>query len=507
MNDLRFALRMLRKQPMFSVITVFTLALGIGATAAVFSLVQGVLLTPPPYREPERIVLIPTARADGQKAPGGRAWPAAQWMEWQKEAKSFEAVAAYSWGFTFLVRPEGSQSLEGMAVTRDYFRATGLQPVLGRTFSEREGGPGAAPVVILGYQLWQREFHGDPQVLGKPLRLGRRENPPTVIGVMPRWVRFLPSPGAGQEPNYNLNGQVDYWVPAIPDPTRLKNPAWDVVAKLRRGVTAREAQSELAVMVQREAQAERDFQGIVPRVQPLSAELNRDGERILFPLLGAAGAADCVRKRGRAVAGAGPATAAGVRGAGGAGSGPGGAVPAGIRGEFDSGSAGRVAGRGSGNRGGPDLPGAGRACHSTPGCGEDGLAGAGVGTGVRTAGSAAGRRVSGVARLWPERGGCVEGGGAKGQRGTRRTAATPCSDDAANGADAGAAGGCRAADPDHGEPVEGAVRLRLVTSSNDDGYGGEWEMAGLPSAGAGKGFDLTGRAGRGVRMGCATDGE
>ena len=288
MNDLRFAIRMLMKQPMFSVLTVVTLALGIGATAAVFSLVQGVLLTPPPYRQPERIVLIPPARADGKKLNGGRGWPASQWMEWQKEAKAFEAVAAYSWRFTFLIRPQGSQSLEGMAVTRDYFRVTGLQPLLGRAFSESEGGPNAAPVIILSYEVWQREFHGDRQIVGKPFHMSNREVPPAIIGVMPQGVRFLPSPGDAQEPNYNVNGLVDFWLPAIPDPKRLKDPGWDVAGRLRGGVTPGQAQAQLAVIVQREAMGEREFEGIVPNVRPLTAEMNRDGERILFPLLGAA---------------------------------------------------------------------------------------------------------------------------------------------------------------------------------------------------------------------------
>src|SRR5882757_5984895 len=109
-QDLRFGARMLLKQPGFAVVAVLTLALGIGATSAVFSLIQGVLLTPPPYRQPERLVLIPAARADGQRIAGSRGWPAAQWFEWQKEARSFEAIAAYAWTFNFLVRPEGSES-------------------------------------------------------------------------------------------------------------------------------------------------------------------------------------------------------------------------------------------------------------------------------------------------------------------------------------------------------------------------------------------------------------
>jgi putative ABC transport system permease protein len=89
-QDLRFGLRMLLKQPGFSLIAVLTLALGIGATSAVFSLIQGVLLTPPPYRQPEQLVLVPPARIDGQKLASPRGWPSAQWTEWQKEAKSFD---------------------------------------------------------------------------------------------------------------------------------------------------------------------------------------------------------------------------------------------------------------------------------------------------------------------------------------------------------------------------------------------------------------------------------
>src|SRR5450432_524926 len=97
MTTLRFGVRMLLKQPGFTVIAVLTLALGIGATAAVFSLVQGVLLTPPPYLQPDRLVLIPSARIGGEQVSNPRPWPAAQWMDWQKEATSFDAIAAYGW--------------------------------------------------------------------------------------------------------------------------------------------------------------------------------------------------------------------------------------------------------------------------------------------------------------------------------------------------------------------------------------------------------------------------
>ena len=288
LQDLRFAVRMLLKQPAFSLMTILTLALGIGATSAVFSLIQGVLLTPPPYRQPQRLVLIPPARADGQPMTNAQAWPAEQWMDWQKQAKSLEGVAAYDWSFTFLVLPEGSESMEGMYVTGDYFGMMGLEPALGRIFVEAETQPKAQPVILLGYEFWQRKFNGDPNIIGKSVRLSRQDTPPTVIGVMRPGIRFLPSPTTAQEPNYNVNALVDYWIPARPDPSRMKGRDWNVVGRLREGATLRQAQTELRVLTNREMQKERDFAGVVPEVHSLTAELNRDGRRILLPLLGAA---------------------------------------------------------------------------------------------------------------------------------------------------------------------------------------------------------------------------
>src|ERR1700736_4651183 len=119
---------MLLKQPSFSLIAVLTLALGIGATSAVFSLIQGVLLTPPPYDQPQRLVLIQSARTDGRPMERPQSWTAAQWMEWQKQARTFDSFAGYAWTFNFLIRSDGSESMEGMVVTRDYFRVMGLKP-------------------------------------------------------------------------------------------------------------------------------------------------------------------------------------------------------------------------------------------------------------------------------------------------------------------------------------------------------------------------------------------
>lgn len=288
LRELRFAMRMLLKQPAFSLIAALTLALGIGATSAVFSLIQGVLLTPPPYRKPDQLMLVPAARTDGKQLESPRGWAAQQWMDWQANAKSFGGIAAYDWLFNFLIRNDGSQSMQGMAATRSYFDVMGLKPAVGRAFAESDFAPGPAHSIVLGYEFWQRTFGGDPQIIGKTVRISRWQVSPTVIGIMEPGVRFLPSPEAAKEPNYDVNATVDFWIPAIPDPKELKEPEWNVVARLRDGATQRRAQQELAVLVGGEARTEKTYEGFAPRLEPLTEEMNRDGERILLPLLGAA---------------------------------------------------------------------------------------------------------------------------------------------------------------------------------------------------------------------------
>lgn len=275
LQDVRFAIRMLLKRPGFTAIAALTLALGIGATVAVFSLVQGVLLRPLPYRDPARLVLVSSVRVDGRQVEQIEATPAIQWMDWQRRAGSFDALAAYAWTFNFLVDTDGSESFQGMVVTPEYFRVLGVQPMIGRPFEASDTRP-PATVIILGYEFWQRRFHGDPAVIGKAIRMSRRDTPPTIVGVMPPGVRFLPSPTASQEPNYNVNATVDFWLPGAPNPQRLKQSMWDVVGRLKADVTPEQAQAELRVLVARQAQDDRDLAGRTPRIEPLVVETNRD---------------------------------------------------------------------------------------------------------------------------------------------------------------------------------------------------------------------------------------
>ena len=288
MREFRFAIRMLLKQPGFSVIAILTLALGIGATSAVFSLIQGVLLTPPPYHKPEQLMLIPMARTDGQKMESPRGWGARQWTEWQKQAKSFDGIAGYDWTFNFLIRGDGSQSMQGMYVSREYLPELGLKVVAGRGFEDSDFTLGPTKTILLGYEFWQRAFNGDPGIIGKAVRISRWDVPPTVIGVMEPGVRFLPTPGASKEPNYDVNATVDFWAPTLPDPKHMSEGYWNVVGRLREGVSPQQAQEELRVLAAREVQGDPELQGFTPALEPLTDEMNRDGRKILLPLLGAA---------------------------------------------------------------------------------------------------------------------------------------------------------------------------------------------------------------------------
>jgi putative ABC transport system permease protein len=287
LKDIRFGARQLWRNPGFTSITVLVLALGIGATSSVFSLVHGVLLTPSPYSDPQRIVLIKPVRLDGRAYTDGCA--AAQWTAWQKEARSFEALAGYHWEFDFLCLPGSSEPVCGLVTTPSYFQVVGVKPQLGRTFLASEGY--RDPVVILGYDLWRRRFNGDPNIIGKGIHLSRSDwsdiGPRTVVGVMPPSVRFLPSPTNAQYPDYDVNARINYWIPAQVDSANPKHDYYNVVARLRKEATLTQAQAELSAIAARQGRVDHDFEGLTAKVQSLKTELNREGRRVLLPLFGA----------------------------------------------------------------------------------------------------------------------------------------------------------------------------------------------------------------------------
>lgn len=262
------------------------LALGIAATTAVYTLIKGVLLTPPPYEQPENLVLVTGARADDRDAAAIFGWPQQLWDEWLAGSQSFESMAGYRWVFNFLISNDGSEPLEGMLVSEGYFSVVGVQPELGRSFLDSDSDGTEAPAIIIGHDLWVRRFDSDPDIIGQTIQLSGQP-PATVVGAMPPGVRFLPSPAVASEPNYDLHAKVDYWLP-IPRQMRDR-PAWNVVARLNPGVATSEAEAEVAVLLARQAQTVPEIEGLGARIDPLMSILNADGERLLLPLLAAAG--------------------------------------------------------------------------------------------------------------------------------------------------------------------------------------------------------------------------
>jgi len=286
LEDVRYALRQLRKAPAFAAAAIVTLALGIGAAAAMFGLIDGVLLSPPPYSAPDRLVLVSPRRIDGRPYTQGTWF--AHWLQWRAESRTLNSPALYRWTFNFLVLPDGSRSLGGMVVTRNFFSTLGVRPLYGREFTEAEASRPQVPAtgIMLGYELWQRQFKGDPSVVGTSIRISRYPAPLTVVGVMPPGIRFLPDPANASEPNYDVDAPVDFWVSFTPDETQPRSRGWNTVARLRDGATLEQAVTELATLASRQGTTDPDLAVLTPAVRPVVHVLNEEARRLLLPLFG-----------------------------------------------------------------------------------------------------------------------------------------------------------------------------------------------------------------------------
>lgn len=196
-RDVRFALRQLRRAPVFTVTAVVVLALGIGANAAIFAVIDAVLLRPLPYSTPGRLVLMD--ELDSKHQPTfGVAYPDA--IEWMKASKVLEGLGLWTWQHEYMKGPASIEHLAVVAGSESLFSVLGVRPELGRGFTHAEEIPGHEKVVLLSDDVWRRQFHGDPNVLGKTVRLD--DDPYFVIGVMPEGFSF---------PFSQVQGQV--WVP------------------------------------------------------------------------------------------------------------------------------------------------------------------------------------------------------------------------------------------------------------------------------------------------------
>ncbi|MDQ3651383.1 MAG: ABC transporter permease, partial [Acidobacteriota bacterium] len=181
-QDIRYGVRMLAKRPGFTLVAIITLALGIGVNTAIFSVVNGVLLRPLPYKDSDRIVTI--LHGEGQPVSP------ANFLDLQAQNKSFERMAAAeSWGGT-LTGDDRPEALAGLRMGDGLFSLLGVQPLLGRTFAPEDYQPGKERVVVLKHGLWQRRFGGDQNILGRQITLDGESY--MVIGVMPRDFGFPP---------------------------------------------------------------------------------------------------------------------------------------------------------------------------------------------------------------------------------------------------------------------------------------------------------------------------
>jgi putative ABC transport system permease protein len=230
--DLRHALRQLRKAPGMALLAILTLALGIGANAAIFTLIESVLLRPLPYAHSNRLVYI------GKDEPGFSSTSWLNYSDIRAQSRLLADVAGYSEDLSVLQTREASQSVAVPHVTTNLFSMLGAQPLLGRTFNEAEGQTGGPLAVMLSQELWRESFHADPGIVGQVAKIGGRNY--TVIGVMPRSFRFPED----MEPDI----QKGVWVALQPTETMLKDRGYNffsIVGQLRPGVSIAQAQQEL----------------------------------------------------------------------------------------------------------------------------------------------------------------------------------------------------------------------------------------------------------------------
>jgi len=234
-QDLRYTFRMLRRSPGFTAVAVLTLALGIGANTAVFSVVDTVLLRPLPYPDSERLVQMWSTKANTNRWGIWTAYP--RFLDWRRLATRFEDMAAVRFWVINLSGGDHPEALHVVVTSSRLFQVLRVQPLLGRTFLPEEDQPGHDHVIILSHGLWQRRFGSDPTVIGRAVDIDQQSY--TVIGVMPPGFRF--------PPDLTASWSIDAWLPPAPDPSRNERESnnYYVVARLKPGITVAQAQAEM----------------------------------------------------------------------------------------------------------------------------------------------------------------------------------------------------------------------------------------------------------------------
>ena len=266
LQDVRYALRTLRKSPVFVTITVLTLALGIGANLAIFAVVNAVLLEPLPLREPDRLVRVFDDLGGAGAKDAGMSVPELRDLQ---RSGIFDQISAIYPSSSALSGGDKVERVEVLGTNPNYFDVLGATPALGRTYTQAEWVPGFLDAVVISNGLWERQFGSDPHVIGRTVRID--EDPYTVVGVMPREFRH---------PGNTLGGDVDMWLATgfagdpWPAPWLLRNarPLPGAIGRLKPGITLEEAQRRLDALAISLRQA---YPSDYPRQQGWSLRLER----------------------------------------------------------------------------------------------------------------------------------------------------------------------------------------------------------------------------------------
>jgi len=275
MQDLRYGVRMLLKRPGFTFIAVLTLALGIGANTAIFSVINGVLLRPLPFAEADKLVRVYEKRLKLGRQRNAVSAP--DFIDWRSQNRVFEDIAAYAPWSTNLTGGDEPMRLAGTVTSASLFSVLGVRPQLGRTFLAEEDQPNGDRVVILSHGLWQRRFGSDTGVVGRSIVLNGASF--TVVGVMPAGFEF-PSK------------ETELWAPLGLDPSNQEGRGshyLDVVARLKPGVTLQQAQANMETIA---GELEKQYQvntGHGVNIFPLYEEIVGSVRTALLVLLGAVG--------------------------------------------------------------------------------------------------------------------------------------------------------------------------------------------------------------------------
>ena len=280
LNDLRFAVRSLLKRPGFTLVVIITLALGIGANTAIFSVVNAVLLSPLPYKEPERLVAV-WAKSTNRNLTN-QPVSYLNYTDWKEQTQAFEQLAAIRAESLNLTGQGEPERINGVRITVNILSTLGVTPELGRDFLPEEGQPEKASAALVSYGLWQRRFGGDPKLIGQTLTLDAK--PYTVIGILPPWLKYpglmMPQTGA------------DIWIPYLVSPSQNQRGFANLrlVGKLKPGVTLTAAQTDVDLVARRlEQQYPQDNTNLGIGVVPLQEQLVGNARLALLILLGAVG--------------------------------------------------------------------------------------------------------------------------------------------------------------------------------------------------------------------------